>query len=123
MWDQYEVNGVFDEMRTCALLQKVARTDGQAMTADDCLAMGTSGGGQVLDLPVGKPLVERLEFLQAGDVRLLAFEPSQQVRQARLDAVDVEGGDLHRCGPILQSPRAAGRRLAGDVSLSPCAGG
>jgi 5-methylthioadenosine/S-adenosylhomocysteine deaminase len=45
---------VLDEMRTCALLQKVARTDGQAMTADDCLAMGTSGGGAVLDLPVGR---------------------------------------------------------------------
>jgi 5-methylthioadenosine/S-adenosylhomocysteine deaminase len=45
---------VLDEMRTCALLQKVARTDGQAITADDCLAMGTSGGGAVLDLPVGR---------------------------------------------------------------------
>jgi 5-methylthioadenosine/S-adenosylhomocysteine deaminase len=45
---------VLDEMRTCALLQKVARTDGQAMTADDCLAMGTSGGGAILDLPVGR---------------------------------------------------------------------
>jgi 5-methylthioadenosine/S-adenosylhomocysteine deaminase len=45
---------VLDEMRTCALLQKVARTDGQAITADDCLAMGTHGGGAVLGLPVGR---------------------------------------------------------------------
>jgi 5-methylthioadenosine/S-adenosylhomocysteine deaminase len=45
---------VLDEMRTCALLQKVARTDGQAISAEACLAMGTSGGGAVLGLPVGR---------------------------------------------------------------------
>src|SRR5690606_15506298 len=45
---------VLDEMRSCALLQKVARTDGQAITAEDCFAMGTEVGGQVLGLPVGR---------------------------------------------------------------------
>jgi 5-methylthioadenosine/S-adenosylhomocysteine deaminase len=45
---------VLDEMRTCALLQKVARTDGQAITAEAVLAMGTTLGGAVLDLPVGR---------------------------------------------------------------------
>lgn len=45
---------VFDEMRMTALLQKVARTDGQAITAEECLEMGTSLGGRVLDLPVGR---------------------------------------------------------------------
>ena len=45
---------VFDEMRMCALLQKVAKTDGQAISAEACLAMGTSGGGQLLGLPVGR---------------------------------------------------------------------
>jgi 5-methylthioadenosine/S-adenosylhomocysteine deaminase len=45
---------VLDEMRTCALLQKVARTDGQAIAAEDCFAMGTRLGGEVLDLPVGR---------------------------------------------------------------------
>lgn len=45
---------VFDEMRACALLQKVARLDGQAIDAETCFAMGTRGGGQVLDLPVGR---------------------------------------------------------------------
>ncbi|HVK78745.1 MAG TPA: amidohydrolase family protein [Kofleriaceae bacterium] len=44
---------VLDEMRACALLQKVARTDGQAIAAEDVFAMGTVGGGRVLDLPVG----------------------------------------------------------------------
>jgi 5-methylthioadenosine/S-adenosylhomocysteine deaminase len=45
---------VLDEMRTCALLQKVARVDGQAMTAETAFAMGTRGGGAVLGLPVGR---------------------------------------------------------------------
>ena len=44
---------VFDEMRMTALLQKVARTDGQAIDAEDCFAMGTRLGGEVLALPVG----------------------------------------------------------------------
>ncbi|HTM20906.1 MAG TPA: amidohydrolase family protein [Kofleriaceae bacterium] len=45
---------VLDEIRMTALLQKVARTDGQAITAEDCLAMGTRMGGEVLGLPVGR---------------------------------------------------------------------
>jgi len=45
---------VLDEMRIAALLQKVARTDGQAITAEECFAMGTELGGRVLDLPVGR---------------------------------------------------------------------
>jgi len=45
---------VLDEMRSAALLQKVARTDGQAITAEECFAMGTELGGRVLDVPVGR---------------------------------------------------------------------
>jgi 5-methylthioadenosine/S-adenosylhomocysteine deaminase len=45
---------VLDEMRSAALLQKVWRTDGQAINAEECFAMGTALGGQVLDLPVGR---------------------------------------------------------------------
>ncbi|MBP9084857.1 MAG: amidohydrolase family protein [Kofleriaceae bacterium] len=45
---------VFDEMRSAALLQKVHRVDGQAITAEACFAMGTSGGGDLLRLPVGR---------------------------------------------------------------------
>jgi len=45
---------VFDEMRTCALLQKVHRTDGQAIDAETCFALGTRTAGEVLRLPVGR---------------------------------------------------------------------
>jgi 5-methylthioadenosine/S-adenosylhomocysteine deaminase len=54
---------VFDEMRACALLQKVARLDGQAIDAETCFAMGTAGGGTVLGLPIG-----RLAVGQRADV-------------------------------------------------------
>jgi 5-methylthioadenosine/S-adenosylhomocysteine deaminase len=54
---------VFDEMRACALLQKVARTDGQAIDAETVFNMGTAWGGEVLGLPVG-----RLAVGQRADV-------------------------------------------------------
>jgi 5-methylthioadenosine/S-adenosylhomocysteine deaminase len=45
---------VLDEMRMAALLQKVHRTDGQAITAETCFDLGTRQGGVVLRLPVGR---------------------------------------------------------------------
>jgi 5-methylthioadenosine/S-adenosylhomocysteine deaminase len=60
---------VFDEMRACALLQKVARAlagahdAGQAIDAETVYAMGTAWGGEVLGLPIG-----RLAVGQRADV-------------------------------------------------------
>ena len=45
---------VFDEMRMAALLQKVHRTDGQAIAAETCFALGTRTAGEVLRLPIGQ---------------------------------------------------------------------
>jgi len=45
---------VFDEMRMAALLQKVHRTDGQAITAETCFQLGTRTAGEVLRLPIGR---------------------------------------------------------------------
>ena len=45
---------VFDEMRAAALLQKVHRTDGQAIDAETCFALGTRTAGEVLRLPIGR---------------------------------------------------------------------
>ncbi|NVB79394.1 MAG: amidohydrolase family protein [Kofleriaceae bacterium] len=45
---------VFDEMRAAALLQKVHRTDGQAISAETCFALGTATAGEVLRLPIGQ---------------------------------------------------------------------
>jgi 5-methylthioadenosine/S-adenosylhomocysteine deaminase len=60
---------VFDEMRSCALLQKVARAvagapdAGQVISAETVFHMGTRGGGEVLGLPIGA-----LEVGQRADV-------------------------------------------------------
>ena len=45
---------VFDEMRAAALLQKVTRLDGQAISAETCFDLGTRQGGALLRLPVGR---------------------------------------------------------------------
>ena len=44
---------MFDEMRSCAHLQKVKKQDGGVITAEDVFAMGTVAGGVVLGQPVG----------------------------------------------------------------------
>src|SRR5690606_31204475 len=41
-------------------------------------------------------LIARLQFLEAGDVRLGFLKPFDEARHPGLDAVDVEGGDFHR---------------------------
>jgi 5-methylthioadenosine/S-adenosylhomocysteine deaminase len=45
---------VFDEMRMAALLQKVHRTDGQAIDAETCFRLGTATAGETLRLPIGR---------------------------------------------------------------------
>jgi 5-methylthioadenosine/S-adenosylhomocysteine deaminase len=45
---------VFDEMRMAALLQKVHRTNGQAIDAETCFGLGTRSAGETLRLPVGR---------------------------------------------------------------------
>src|ERR1044071_2577330 len=45
---------VFDEMRMAALLQKVHRCDGQAISAETSFALGTRTAGEALRLPVGR---------------------------------------------------------------------
>jgi 5-methylthioadenosine/S-adenosylhomocysteine deaminase len=55
---------VLDEMRSCALLQKVTRLDGQALSADRALHFGTAGGGELLGLPIGRlKAAQRADFV------------------------------------------------------------
>ena len=68
---------VLDEMRTAALLQKVARTDGQAIDAAACFAMGTELGGRVLDLPIGRIAPGFRADLVAVDLRDPSLWPTQ----------------------------------------------
>lgn len=45
---------VFDEMRMCALLQKVTHLSSEVVPAEVAFAMGTSGSAATLDLPAGR---------------------------------------------------------------------
>lgn len=45
---------VFEEMRMCALLQKVHTLDSLAVTYEDVFKMGTLQGAEILDIPAGK---------------------------------------------------------------------
>jgi len=45
---------VFEEMRMCALLQKVTKLDSLCVNYKDVFSMGTEIGGKILQLPVGK---------------------------------------------------------------------
>jgi 5-methylthioadenosine/S-adenosylhomocysteine deaminase len=45
---------VFDEMRMCALLQKVTQLSSEVVPAETAFAMGTAGSADALDLPAGR---------------------------------------------------------------------
>jgi 5-methylthioadenosine/S-adenosylhomocysteine deaminase len=45
---------VFDEMRTCALLQKVTHLNSEVVPAETVFAMGTAGSADTLGLPAGR---------------------------------------------------------------------
>jgi 5-methylthioadenosine/S-adenosylhomocysteine deaminase len=70
---------VFDEMRACALLQKVARTNGQAIDAETCFAMGTRDGGRILGLPVGELRVGQRADVVAVDLDDPSLWPEQSL--------------------------------------------
>lgn len=57
---------VFDEMRMCALLQKITHLDSNVMPAEATLEMGTAGSAATLGLPAG-----RIEPGQLADFTLL----------------------------------------------------
>jgi 5-methylthioadenosine/S-adenosylhomocysteine deaminase len=45
---------VFDEMRMCALLQKVTQLSSEVVPAETAFAMGTTGSAETLDIPAGR---------------------------------------------------------------------
>ncbi len=70
---------VFDEMRQCALLQKVQRTSGQAIDAETVFAMGTRDGADLLRLPVGRLAPQQRADLVFVDLDDPSLWPEQQL--------------------------------------------
>ena len=66
---------IFEEMRMAALLQKVTHLDGTAFGAEEAFRLGTAGGGEVLDLPVGQIAPGQLGDLVALDLGHPSLHP------------------------------------------------
>jgi 5-methylthioadenosine/S-adenosylhomocysteine deaminase len=115
---------VFDEMRACALLQKVARAvagapdAGQAIDAETCFRMGTRAGGEVLGLPIGRLAVgQRADavFVDLDDPslwpeldgRTLAKNVVYSLSSRAVTDVFVEGKPVVRDRALVRVPLAA----------------
>ncbi len=70
---------VFDEMRTCALLQKVRRLDGATLSAEEVFAMGTVNGGSALRLPIGDIAPGKRADLVALDLADISLQPPNRL--------------------------------------------
>lgn len=70
---------VFEEMRMCALLQKVSRLDGTCVTAPDVYRMGTSNAGKILRLPVGRLAPGLAADLVMLDLQDLSLAPAREL--------------------------------------------
>ena len=70
---------VFEEMRMCALLQKVSRLDGTCITAEEVYRMGTVNGGKVLRLPVGSLETGQFADFVGIDVHDLSLAPRTEL--------------------------------------------
>jgi 5-methylthioadenosine/S-adenosylhomocysteine deaminase len=66
---------VFDEMRTCALLQRVRLLDGAALPAATAFDLGTRSAAELLGLPAGLIAPGRLADLVAVDLGHLSLQP------------------------------------------------
>jgi 5-methylthioadenosine/S-adenosylhomocysteine deaminase len=66
---------VFDEMRTCSLLQRVRLLDGTALSAETAFELGTRSAAEVLGLEAGVIAPGRLADLVAIDLAHLSLQP------------------------------------------------
>ena len=107
---------VFDEMRACALLQKVARTNGQAIDAETCFAMGTAWGGEVLGLPVGRLAVGQRADVVFVDLDDPSLWPEQSLSKNVVYSLSARAvTDVFVEGEPVVRDRALVRVALGDV--------
>ena len=72
---------VFDEMRQASLMAKARLRDGGAVDAPTMFRLGTSAGGDVLDLPVGEIAPGRAADLVALDLTDLSLQPLETLER------------------------------------------
>ena len=107
---------VYDEMRACALLQKVHRLDGQAISAEECFAMGTRGGAEMLDLPTGRLAVGSRADLVAVDLGEPSLWPRQSLAKNVVYSMTARAvTDVVVDGEIVVKDRALTRVPLGEI--------
>src|SRR6266542_2216978 len=67
---------VFEEMRMAALLAKAVDANAEAISAEDVLIAGTSRGGEILGLPVGRIAADHAADLVVLDLESLSLQPA-----------------------------------------------
>lgn len=115
---------IFDEMRTCSLLQKVARLDGAAIDAETVFDLGTAGGGRVLGLPIGRLAPGFKADMVALDLDDISLHPPHNLLKnivysmspAAIRRVMVAGRLVWANGQLLTFPLARIRSLVEAVT-------
>lgn len=105
---------IFDEMRTCALLQKLHALDGAALSAEQVLAMGTTNGAAALRLPVGGIVPGLRADLVALDTSDISLHPTNRLAKQIVYAMDprcvshvwVDGALVYTDGDLTGVPLA-----------------
>lgn len=70
---------VYEEMRMCALLQKVSRLDGTCINAEQVYRMGTSSAGDILRMPIGSIEAGQHADFAALNVHDLSLAPKKEL--------------------------------------------
>src|SRR5512145_2814861 len=83
---------VFDEMRTCALLQRVRLLDGAAFPAETAFDLGTRSAAALVRLEAGAIAPGRLADLVAIDLAHLSLQPRNDLLKSVVYAMSPEAG-------------------------------
>ena len=81
---------VFDEMRTCSLLQRVRLLDGAAFPAETAFALGTRAGAGILGLEAGAIAPGQLADLVAVDLDHLSLQPRHDLLKSVVYAMSAQ---------------------------------
>ncbi|MDI2099135.1 amidohydrolase family protein [Ruicaihuangia caeni] len=117
---------IFEEMRMAALLAKASTRDATAVTAVDAIRMGTSAGGRILRLPVGRLAPGHYADLVGLDLQALSLRPRRTVTQnvvysmlpEAIATVVVGGKEVVKNGEVLTTDTSRVAARVDEVTAS-----
>jgi 5-methylthioadenosine/S-adenosylhomocysteine deaminase len=81
---------IFEEMRMAALLAKAVAADASVLGAEETFLMGTTRGGEVLRLPLGRIAADHAADLVVLDLESLSLQPARTAAQQIVYAMQPE---------------------------------